>query len=100
MNKTLQIALGWSTLALVVGPWAVAQEADPKPLQKTDVPAQAVPQAMPPGIAETQKGRGSLFVKEDTWDFGYVAQDVKITHEFILQNVGSDTLFIERIKPT
>jgi len=79
----------------------LAQDENPAPVQKSDVPASAVAQpALPKGVAELQKGRGSLFVKEDTWDFGYVAQDVKITHEFILQNVGKDTLFIERIKPT
>ena len=98
MNKRLYIFLGWAILAC--GSFAFAQEADPKPVIKTDVPSQAAPPVMPKGVAELQKGRGSLFVKEDTWDFGYVAQDVKITHEFILQNVGDDTLFIERIKPT
>lgn len=89
-----------SLAALLASSTAFAQDENPAPVQKTDVPAQATQPAMPKGVAELQKGRGSLFVKEDTWDFGYVAQDVKITHEFILQNVGSDTLFIERIKPT
>jgi hypothetical protein len=82
---------------------AAAQDPEPAPAKKTDVPDQPVPvprPATPPGVSETQKGRGSLFVKEDSWDFGYVAQDSKITHEFTLQNVGDDTLFIERIRPT
>lgn len=88
-------------MALLAASPACAQDENPAPVKKADVPANAVAQpAMPKGVAELNKGRGSLFVKEDTWDFGYVAQDVKITHEFILQNVGKDTLFIERIKPT
>lgn len=99
MTKAFRILLGLTTV--LWGSLALAQDADPPPVQKTDVPAQATSQpVMPKGVAELQKGRGTLFVKEDTWDFGYVAQDVKITHEFILQNVGKDTLFIERIKPT
>ena len=82
---------------------AAAQDPEPAAAKKSDVPDQPEKLARPvtpPGVSETQKGRGSLFVKEDNWDFGYVAQDAKITHEFILQNVGDDTLFIERIKPT
>ena len=98
MNRHLQLLVGLAMLAC--GSYAVAQEADPPPVKKTDLPSQATTPILPKGVAELQKGRGSLFVKEDSWDFGYVAQDVKITHEFILQNVGDDTLFIERIKPT
>jgi hypothetical protein len=93
----------WTTIGLVtlLCGGAMAQEPDPAPAKKTEVPAQPAAQpAAPKGVSETQKGRGSLFVKESSWDFGYVAQDAKITHEFILQNVGDDTLFIERIKPT
>ena len=99
MSRTLRMVLGLATI--LTGSVAIAQDSDPPPVKKADVPPQAAAQpAMPKGVAELQKGRGSLFVKEDSWDFGYVAQDVKITHEFILQNVGKDTLFIERIKPT
>ena len=98
MRPTVRMLL--SLMALLASAAAFAQDENPAPVKKTEVPAQAAQPAMPKGVAETQKGRGSLFVKEDTWDFGYVAQDVKITHEFILQNVGSDTLFIEGIKPT
>ena len=92
-----------ATMLVCAASWVAAQEVDPVPTPKKDVltapKAQSAP-AQPKGVSETQKGRGKLFVKENTWDFGFVMQDAKITHEFILQNVGDDTLFIERIKPT
>lgn len=49
---------------------------------------------------ELVKDRGKLFIKESSWDFGHVAQSTKVTHEFTLQNIGDDTLFIHKIKPT
>jgi hypothetical protein len=52
------------------------------------------------GVSVTQHGRGKLLVRKDSWDFGHVPQDAKITHEFILENSASDTLFIEEVKPT
>jgi hypothetical protein len=89
--------------ALLCFALAQAQDPEPEPPKKSDVPAQpAQPPkpAEPQGVSVTQKGRGRLFVKESAFDFGYVAQDAKISHEFILQNVADDTLYIERIKPT
>lgn len=61
-------------------------------------PMQVVDQGK--GVATTQAGRGRLVVVTDTWDFGYVPQDAYITHRFILQNGGDDSLFIEEVKPT
>lgn len=96
----------WYTAGLVVlGAFALsaAQETDPVPAKKIDVPAmpqESLKVAGPKGVAELQKGRGKLFVKENIWDFGFVSQDAKISHEFFIQNVGDDTLFVERIKPT
>ena len=49
---------------------------------------------------ELVKNRGKLFIKENSWDFGHVAQSTKVTHQFTLQNIGDDTLFIHKIKPT
>ena len=49
---------------------------------------------------ELVAGRGKLFIKENSWDFGHVAQSTKVTHQFTLQNIGDDTLFIHKIKPT
>ena len=89
-----------AVLALAV---AQAQQPDPQPLKKATVPPEAqapATPAQPTGVADLNRGRGKLFIKESSWDFGYVAQDAKISHNFIIQNVGDDTLFIERIKPT
>ena len=52
------------------------------------------------GVSVTQAGRGKLLVASDTWDFGWAPQDAYITHRFVVQNVGEDTLFIEDVKPT
>lgn len=59
-----------------------------------------VKQTAPKGLAETQRGRGKLLIKGDSWDFGHVAQNVKVSHEYLIQNVGTDTLFMERVVPT
>lgn len=46
------------------------------------------------------RSSGKLFIQENAWDFGHVAQDVQVTHRFTIENVGDDTLFLVRIKPT
>jgi hypothetical protein len=52
------------------------------------------------GVSVTQRGRGTLLVVADTWDFGFVPQDAHVMHRYLLQNSGDDTLFIEQVKPT
>lgn len=52
------------------------------------------------GVSVTQRGRGRLLVVSDTWDFGFVPQDAQVTHRYVLENEGDDTLFIEAVKPT
>ena len=82
---------------------ALAQEEDFQKQEKTKVKSTtSTPMKVvdPVGVAEAQKGRGKIFVKENSWDFGHVAQNTRVTHEFTVENVGDDTLFIERIKPT
>jgi hypothetical protein len=48
----------------------------------------------------TQKGRGKLFVRDDSFDFGHMAQGTRVVHSYVIQNVGTDTLFIERVQST
>jgi len=43
--------------------------------------------------------KGRLFFPETEFDFGYVPQDVFVSHSFWLVNVGADTLEIIQIKP-
>jgi hypothetical protein len=94
----------WLILALFAGA-ALAWAQEPVP-QETAKKKQAAPapathnptvQQDPPA---QPVGRGKLFVKQNSWDFGYVMQNTKVTHRFIVENVGDDTLFITRIKPT
>jgi hypothetical protein len=99
MNRYLTWALG----ALLFASPLAAQELDYESKDKKKAPATATGEMkviQPQGVAEAQKGRGKLFIKENIWDFGHVAQNTRITHSFQIQNVGDDTLFIERIKPT
>ena len=101
IRRSLTVAL---LVAFAAG-LAWSQEADPVNLidkKKPPKPAPANPAAkkVPTGPAEIHRGRGKLFVKEHVWDFGHVAQQTKVIHRFVLENVGDDTLFIERIRPT
>jgi hypothetical protein len=77
-----------------------AQEAVPETVPKQPAavhkPAGKLP-VMPNKVA---RASGKLFVQVNAWDFGHVPQDVQVSHRFIIENVGDDTLFLERIKPT
>ena len=100
MNRYLVWTFG--ALLAAATPLA-AQDLDYEPQDKKKAPASATNEmkvVKPQGVAAAQKGRGKIFIKENVWDFGHVAQNTRITHSFTIQNVGDDTLFIERIKPT
>ena len=94
--------LSVTAACLLTAGLALAQDPDPEPAApKQKAPSSSNQLAAP---AETQvdpqAGRGKLFVKENKWDFGYVSQNTRVSHRFMIQNVGEDTLFITRIKPT
>lgn len=40
-----------------------------------------------------------LVLPEKKFDFGYVVQNVSISHPFVLRNGGTDSLFILKVKP-
>lgn len=40
-----------------------------------------------------------LTVPEPRWDFGFVPQNSKLTHDYWVKNTGDDTLRIIRVKP-
>lgn len=89
------------TCVSLFGGAAAAQDADPAPLKKKEVKLESSdPKSAAQGVSVTHKGRGRLTVKDPTWDFGYVAQGARVTHEYLLENSGDDTLFIEQVKPT
>ena len=40
-----------------------------------------------------------LILPETSFDFGYVAQNVSVSHPFIIKNGGGDSLYILELKP-
>jgi len=96
-------------LALVAllsgGVTASAQETEPVAAPKTKTPSTSAPSSLQvvdlgAGVSVTQRGRGRLLVVSDSWDFGFMPQNAKVTHRYVLENAGDDTLFIEEVKPT
>ena len=87
--------LMWTGLTL-------AQDPDPEPAKPKQSAPNMLDQAGATAGSETdpRHGRGKIFAKEAKWDFGHVAQNTRVTHRFFIENVGDDTLFITRIKPT
>lgn len=97
--KTLCSNVILATLLISTPAWS--QDAEPAPIKKKPVAAEAtVTKPEPAGLPESQKNRGKLEVSESLWDFGYVTQGAKVTHDYVLKNVGDDSLFIEKVKPT
>ena len=54
--------------------------------------------ALSVGVADEVDGP-FLVLPEKSFDFGYVPQNSSISHEFILRNEGTDSLFILNVKP-
>jgi hypothetical protein len=50
-------------------------------------------------MAQDEVKSGELDLKERVFDFGLVPRDAKVVHNFVLKNVGNDTLRILNIKP-
>ncbi|MCK5126754.1 MAG: hypothetical protein KAR42_10905 [candidate division Zixibacteria bacterium] len=40
-----------------------------------------------------------MLISEDSFDFGFVPQNSKVTHVFWIKSVGDDTLKILKVKP-
>ena len=40
-----------------------------------------------------------LVLPETTFDFGYVTQNVSVSHPFVIKNGGGDSLYILQLKP-
>ncbi|MEZ5359189.1 MAG: hypothetical protein R3F48_10215 [Candidatus Zixiibacteriota bacterium] len=40
-----------------------------------------------------------LLIEDDTFDFGFVPQDSKVSHVFWLKSVGDDSLKILKVRP-
>jgi hypothetical protein len=100
LNRTAKLI--WVVGLFLVAGTVRAQEPVPAPPAKRPATAVEKPAGKLPVLPEPAPTRtsGKLFVQENNWDFGNVPQDVQISHRFTVENVGKDTLFIERIKPT
>ena len=67
------------------------------------VPAVALagdPMPTTPQTPLAQRNRGTLSFPHDSFDFGYVAQNTKVSHTYLVKNVGDDTLFINKVHVT
>jgi hypothetical protein len=96
-----KVACGLTLLLFGVGILSAQEPADQAQRPKPTVQKPAGQQNAPPQEpARPMVSRGKLFVQQPSWDFGHVSQDAQVTHRFILENVGDDSLFIEKIKPT
>lgn len=108
MQASCTIRLAAAAMLVTVGLWQSGQVS----AQQLEPPAQSKPKTSEPaasslqvvevgaGVSVTQSGRGRLLVVSDSWDFGFMPQNAKVTHRYYLQNAGDDTLFIEAVKPT
>lgn len=50
-------------------------------------------------IADDTGKSGKLEMSERVFDFGMLPREAKVTHTFILKNIGNDTIHITNIKP-
>lgn len=59
----------------------------------------SLPVSAQEGTQPKAAGKPVVEVLETSFDFGYVAQNCKISHVFWMRNTGGDTLFIRDVKP-
>jgi len=44
--------------------------------------------------------RAKMTISENVWDFGYIPQSSSVLHIYRITNVGKDSLFIEKVRPS
>lgn len=49
-------------------------------------------------MAQQDVKAGRLEVSQKKWDFGFIPRGAKVTHNFLLKNVGNDTLKITNVR--
>lgn len=101
----------WALLVVVVvagvaGVWLVQKGESPSTAASSAVhqPPAALPlAALEPTVEEaaTELGPSTprLAIPETEFDFGYVPQKAKISHDFWLHSTGTDTLRIVKVSP-
>ena len=50
-------------------------------------------------VTYADSGDPVLVLPETSFDFGYVAQNVSVSHPFVIKNGGGDSLYILQLKP-
>jgi len=50
-------------------------------------------------IHQVQAEGPKLLIPETVFDFGYAPPQSKISHHYLVKNVGTDTLKIEKVRP-
>jgi hypothetical protein len=58
------------------------------------------PPVSTPQTPPAQRNRGTLQLTQESFDFGHVAQNTRVTHSYVLKNTGTDTLFINKVHAT
>ncbi len=48
--------------------------------------------------SEDEIKAGRLEVSDKSWDFGFIPRGAKVTHKYLLRNVGTDTLRITQVR--
>ncbi len=51
------------------------------------------------GLTATAAADPKILIPDAKWDFGHIPQKSKVTHDYLVKNVGTDTLRILRVKP-
>jgi hypothetical protein len=90
----------WIAFIVLAAAVARAQEPGPGPPPKQPAALQSSEGKLPVIPEKVVRRSGKMFIQVTEWDFGHVPQDAQISHRFMVENVGKDTLYLERIKPT
>ena len=50
-------------------------------------------------LYEAQAGEPKVLIPEPKWEFGLIPAGSVVSHHYLIKNVGTDTLKIERVRP-
>lgn len=48
---------------------------------------------------QAQAGEPKVLIPETTWDFGLIPAGNVVSHYYLIKNVGTDTLKIDKVRP-
>ena len=50
-------------------------------------------------MCQAQAGEPKVLIPETMWDFGLIPAGNVVSHYYLIKNVGTDTLKIEKVRP-